>query len=76
MGLPRTRLSSAASIIGLCSASWSLGHSSPRIGPSDSLRANGPGPRIVEPHTKLYFFLRLLYQGILNWGICLFFIHI
>ena len=52
MGLPRTRLSSAASIIDLCSASWSLGHSSPRIGPSDSLRANGPGPRIVGPHNS------------------------
>ena len=29
-----------------------MGHSSPRIGPSDSLRANGPGPRIVGPHNS------------------------
>ena len=38
--------------IGSCSALQSLGHSSPRIGPSDSLRANGPDPQIVGPHNS------------------------
>ena len=37
-----------------------MGHSSARIGPSESLRANGPGPRIVGPHKpKLKFDLKI-----------------